>query len=57
MENFFAQRLLGKQICALDANKTLATQFSANAISEKGLCNSRVSFKLSLNIQGKRYLS
>lgn len=39
MEAFFAQRLLDKQIRDLDANKTLAAQFSANAIWEKELFN------------------
>lgn len=31
MEYFFAQRLLGQQICDLDAKNPSATQFSANA--------------------------
>lgn len=39
MEAFFAQRLSDKQICDLDANKTLAAQLSANAIWEKELFN------------------
>lgn len=38
MEEFFAQRL-DKQICDLDANKTLAAQFSGDAIWEKELFN------------------
>lgn len=37
MEEFLAWRLLVKQVNGLDANKTWATQFSANAVWEKGL--------------------
>lgn len=39
MEEFFAWRLLVKQVNGLDANKTLPTQFSTSAVWEKGHCS------------------
>ena len=35
MEEFFAQTVAVKQECDLDDNKTLAPQFSTNALWEK----------------------